>query len=453
MPQRSLLFSSDVDVSRVLGQVLRAMGLEVEHCSEIFAAVEKLTTRSFDLIIVDLDDGVEAGFLLKTSRELKSSKQALAIALARSGMNTEETGVSLVLNKPLVADRARWTLLHSEPFLSHLKAWVPDSSAEKVSPATALSEPALKPAPPEEPAEAEVQPIVPLAETAGTKFRLTANLIHRSDAKRGWRRRPYDSDPVEHVKRAALKTSAGYLPLIRQSVLGAILILLAYVGIEPARSEAVVSSVAVMYQKAVQSTNDWLNAPARNPESAQMKPSLQAAADRAHAPKIRVTPVAAPTQPAEEIVPPPEPPESETVEAPQPVDVNASPQIPESLRASYDSAPVPNLPDRSGKPGTSLLSAVEPVVLPEDLAQKLLIEKVQPTYPEQAVKAGLQGPVVLEARISPEGTIQDLKLVRGYLILGQAASQAVRQWRYKPYLLNGQAVETQTYVTVNFKLP
>jgi periplasmic protein TonB len=83
----------------------------------------------------------------------------------------------------------------------------------------------------------------------------------------------------------------------------------------------------------------------------------------------------------------------------------------------------------------------------------LLLQKVQPSYPEQARRAGLQGSVVLRAWIGRDGTIRDVKLIRGSLLLGQAAYQAVRQWRYQPYMLNGRAVEAQTYVTVDFRLP
>ncbi len=52
-----------------------------------------------------------------------------------------------------------------------------------------------------------------------------------------------------------------------------------------------------------------------------------------------------------------------------------------------------------------------------------------------------------------DGSIRDLKLVRGSLFLGRAAYNAVKQWRYQPYILNGRPVEAQTYVTVDFRLP
>ena len=105
------------------------------------------------------------------------------------------------------------------------------------------------------------------------------------------------------------------------------------------------------------------------------------------------------------------------------------------------------------KRSPGLLSQVEPVNLAEDLSQALLLQKVTPSYPQQALKAGVEGAVILQAWIGKDGSIRDLKLVDGSLLLGRAAVEAVRQWRYKPYLRNGVAVEAQTYVTVNFRLP
>ncbi|PYX00907.1 MAG: hypothetical protein DMG86_11410 [Acidobacteria bacterium] len=114
-----------------------------------------------------------------------------------------------------------------------------------------------------------------------------------------------------------------------------------------------------------------------------------------------------------------------------------------------------SMTDRSmtGRPPTSLLGGLEPVSVSEELSAALLLDRVQPSYPQQALRAGLQGPVVLQAWIARDGTIRELKLIRGSLLLGQAAYEAVKQWRYKPYLRNGHAVEAQTYVTVDFRLP
>ncbi len=82
----------------------------------------------------------------------------------------------------------------------------------------------------------------------------------------------------------------------------------------------------------------------------------------------------------------------------------------------------------------------------------LLIKKVTPNYPQLAKQARIQGAVVLQAEISKEGTIQNLQLISGHPMLAPAAIEAVKQWRYKPYLLNGEPVAVETTVVVNFSL-
>src|ERR1035437_10322356 len=82
----------------------------------------------------------------------------------------------------------------------------------------------------------------------------------------------------------------------------------------------------------------------------------------------------------------------------------------------------------------------------------LLIKKVTPNYPALAKQARIQGHVLLQAEISKDGTIQNLQLISGHPMLAPAAIEAVRQWRYKPYLLNGEPVAVETQVVVNFSL-
>ena len=81
-----------------------------------------------------------------------------------------------------------------------------------------------------------------------------------------------------------------------------------------------------------------------------------------------------------------------------------------------------------------------------------LTHKVQPAYPALARSARIQGVVVLEAMISKQGTIENLRLLAGHPMLAPAAIDAVRQWRYRPYILNGEPVEVETQITVNFAL-
>ena len=81
-----------------------------------------------------------------------------------------------------------------------------------------------------------------------------------------------------------------------------------------------------------------------------------------------------------------------------------------------------------------------------------LIHKVQPDYPPLARSARIQGPVVLQAVISRQGTIENLRVLTGHPMLVRAAIDAVSQWRYRPYALNNEPVEVETQITVIFSL-
>ena len=82
----------------------------------------------------------------------------------------------------------------------------------------------------------------------------------------------------------------------------------------------------------------------------------------------------------------------------------------------------------------------------------MLIHKVQPVYPALARQARIQGTVILQAEISKTGDIINLQAVSGHPMLIPAALDAVKQWKYRPYILNGEPVEVDTQVTVNFTL-
>ena len=81
-----------------------------------------------------------------------------------------------------------------------------------------------------------------------------------------------------------------------------------------------------------------------------------------------------------------------------------------------------------------------------------IVHQVLPIYPDLARKAHIQGNVQLQAIITREGTIAELTVISGHPMLAPAALDAVRQWRFRPYMLNGQAVPVETTITVNFHL-
>jgi TonB family protein len=75
------------------------------------------------------------------------------------------------------------------------------------------------------------------------------------------------------------------------------------------------------------------------------------------------------------------------------------------------------------------------------------------THPEPARQQHVQGPVELKVLVGTDGLVRSLTTISGDPLLVSAATDAVRQWKYKPYFLNGEPVEVETQVTVNFKLP
>ena len=88
----------------------------------------------------------------------------------------------------------------------------------------------------------------------------------------------------------------------------------------------------------------------------------------------------------------------------------------------------------------------------QGIPQGLLVKKVNPEYPEEARRGRIQGTVVLHVLISKAGDITKIEVVSGDPLLTPEAIRVVKQWKYRPYLLNGQAVEVDTQIQVNFTL-
>lgn len=84
--------------------------------------------------------------------------------------------------------------------------------------------------------------------------------------------------------------------------------------------------------------------------------------------------------------------------------------------------------------------------------QGLLISKQPPVYPEEARTAHIEGTVLMAMEISRDGSVCRIMLISGHPLLAPAAIDAVKQWKYRPYLLNGQPIEVETQAQVNFTL-
>jgi len=95
------------------------------------------------------------------------------------------------------------------------------------------------------------------------------------------------------------------------------------------------------------------------------------------------------------------------------------------------------------------MASIEPVNLPESTVRELLTQPVDPEYPAKA--AGQRGSVALQVVIGRDGAVQDAKFLQGSLVFARPAIDAVKQWRFKPYSMNGRAVSVQSTITLNFK--
>jgi TonB family protein len=482
----SLLFSSDEEASRALSHAFKDLEFEVEICPEIFSAVEKITSRSFDMIVSDWNEGLEAVFLLKTVRELKGNHSAFTLAIANADAATaaREAGADLVLSRPLVADAVKYALLTSDSFLAQMKSWLPrlaPTSAEAVTSSQVVAKPvadstcrapenwtpesrvpdhkasenkAFDSSPrlrawPSPPPPRRIESVLPVV-AAEPIFE--DDLLYRSRVQ-----------TLFQAPEPTFSSSSSLQKRVRSRVLPGLAIAVAFLSVgyvfsEPLRGEATTNPVAKICGRVLEQTEGWLHRPNGNQtpapaaEVAQENGNSQYVRPGRAVSRITITPVRDPFE--KEVAPAPAEPvpaaPAETLPpTPQPVAANTV-RIPDSLRMQVQTASMRTVAERIAP---SLLAALEPVSLSEDLSRRLLMQKVLPSYPEQAVKARLQGPVVLQAWIGRDGTIQDLKLVRGSLLLGQAAYRAVKQWRYQPYLINGRAVEAETFVTVDFRLP
>jgi len=472
----SLLFSSDEEASRSLSCAFRDLEFEVETCPEIFSAVEKITRRSFDVVVSDWNEGLEAVFLLKTVRELKANQTAFTIAIAGtdSAAAAREAGADLVLSRPLVPDQVKYALLTSDAFLVQMKSWLPRTGQTPVgttppklqgtapgsTPRRKVSEgnllqaaasdlhPRVWPSPPPPRRKEQVAAPVVAAESI-----FDDDLLHQSRVHNSFRApEPSFSSSTTLPKKTRNRVLPGLAIAVAFLSVG-------YVFSEPLRGQGTTASVAKMCGRVLERTEAWLHRP---DEDARPATGVLMAANQGmqfarsgqtvehiHVGPATTQPHAEPVASAPEV--PPVPAEAEPPVQPQPGASTSRVHIPDSLKtAALQTASMRSVATRVAP---SLLAALEPVSLSEDLSRRLILQKVLPNYPDQAVKARLQGAVVLQAWIARDGTIQDLKLVRGSFLLGQAAYRAVKQWRYQPYLVNGRAVQAETFVTVDFRLP
>ena len=140
------------------------------------------------------------------------------------------------------------------------------------------------------------------------------------------------------------------------------------------------------------------------------------------------------------------------VPAAQPKSATADAPAPSLIGMSGADAAVPP-PTFVANTGSAVKPVLQALTISQGVSQGMVIKKVSPSYPPTAFRMRMEGTVELLATVSKDGNITHVKVISGDSQLAKAASDAVKQWKYKPYQLNGEPVEIQTQVTVNFKLP
>jgi TonB family protein len=474
------LFSSNEETSRQIGQALIELDFSVDSCREIFAALEKLTTRRYEAVIADSCDGAEAAFLLKTARELKSTQSAFTVVLGDSeGLSADLTGATHVLRSPFISEKVKYDLLTCDVFLANMRSWLtPAESSRKAIDAAEIDsrvpgelEPRVIGAEPQRAIEPSPIQSQILAEAGGfdPMEDVDASLPSHSDIQTLFAN--------ANAQAEASTKSGPIIPLLLCVGLGAAMLFTDYVFDEHPLWNRVVSASSNIGREVEARAEALIHRGAHNrakdegqlPEAAQVRGRRFRSRNDA---RIHVTeiypnmPVQQPslstTELATFMLTNEETPAAVGLELgnrPSPLFADplfaaplvAASAVPESLHAG-SRPPVAEYELPADVP-TRLVRALLPVNLTGDLADKLLLEKTQPSYPALAVRSRLQGSVVLQALIGTDGMIRDLKLLSGPMLLGKAACEAVKQWKYKPYLLEGHAVEATTLVRVDFKLP
>jgi TonB family protein len=457
MALRALFFSRNPDTVDALTPALQEAGIRADVCADIFNAIEKGTKQPFACVIADWVDQPEAGFLLKRARESGPNRNAVAIVIVDGDPSPEEERehrLDFLIYRPISADEVRAVLAKARQQMQlHAQAFATDPDTDASLDRPEIQEPAepteedpnlvavaadlpetLHPADLPDATEDEgtfaEDYLRPRPSRLGSAFRvIAATLLVAVAAYFLWAARP----TIQYLA----TTREGVLHIFKDSIAA-----LFYVNRSGARS---VSSVAVDAQQ-----DAYFNRRAVKPGSSTAPINvISAEVELPHSVRYLHTSFDFPLPTPELHVDP----------LPQPV--RRAP-LPDSLRSSAPITPPPSL---TVTPGQMMPVSTPPPVVPlasqygdsvrltEQAARALAIHTVDPSYPPEARAQKLQGSVVLQTVIGRDGSVQDVKLVRGYFILAKAAIAALKQWRFKPSTINGRPVEAQTTITLNFTYP
>ena len=457
MPLRALVYSKVPLTASALVPACEKVGIRTEVCADVFSAIEKGTKQAYSCLIVDWSDQPEAGFVVKRARESAPNGNAVVIAVVDhepASVEVRANRLDFLIYRPIAEEEAAAVLtkacqqmeLHSAAMGMELQSSLEPSGANESS------------ATPEDPNLDSVTTAVPKKrQRVEPSGEMTGEASTESDL-----RDEQNAEVLPPKRTGSVFTlravCAGVLTLAAAFCLWQVRDTIHYLahtreGVRHVFHESLAALLSGNQSdsKAVGSVatdsqpDAYFVRTGPNPGS---QPSLGIVSTEANVPETytRLPRAFDFPLPAPEYKPSPLP----------PIHSDRGP-VPESLRGSLPiGPPVVAAPTQVMPVSVPVLTPQqfgEPVHLSEQAARTLLVRTVEPAYPPEAAAQKMQGSVVLQAVIGRDGSVEDLKLVRGYFVLGRAAIAAVKQWRFQPYIVNGHAAQTQTTFTINFTRP
>jgi TonB family protein len=452
MAFRALLFSKSSETNAAMTAACKNAGIPVDVCSDIFTAIEKGKKRAFSCVIADWADQPEASFLLKRARESAVNRDTLAVAVVDhdpTHVELRDNRLDFLIYRPISDEEADAVLAKACERMQPLKAEdAAESAGEENSPSVGAHAVSFGADQPQH--SQQTQPIVfpevdPAEEDGGNA--------------------DYEEEPRHRIHAIGFRgVSAAVLLLATAFCLWRSHEIFEYLAQTPEGGFRVLrESVASLFHT---KQNVALPADSRASDG-QVDADFKGETGASNAQKPALGLVATESTLAETLIP-----LRKAADFPLPVPTverrDVAPirreraAIPESMKSSAPIAPpmvvtvgpAQMMPVSAPQPPQPAVQQFnEPVTVSEEAERALLVHTVNPIYPAAALAQKLHGSVVLQARIGRDGSVEDLKIVRGYFILAQAAIAAVKQWRFQPYTLSGHAAATQTIITLNFSYP
>jgi len=455
MAFRALLFSKSPETDAAMTVACESTGIRAEVCSDIFTAIEKGKTQTFSCVIADWADQPEASFLLKRARESTPNRNTVAIAIVDHDPTPTElrdNRLDFLIYRPISAEEADAVLAKACEQMQPASAadaaeWSREDDASSAV-ASAVSAGADAPEQSRQNPQAGFAEANAAEDTAGGE--IAADEVEEEPRERShatgfrgacaavlvlmavfclWRSR----EAVEYLSR----TPEGRFRVLRESV--AAFFYMNQTGALPAGSAGDDAQQDAHYSRDPGNSN----APTPALEVIATESTLTEA--RIPLPKAPDFPLPVPVFEHQDAGP------IHMERAAIPESMRNSPPIERPVVVTVN--PAQMMPVSAPQPQPAIQQFSEPVAISEEAARALLVHTVNPVYPPEALAQKLHGAVVLQAVVGRDGSVEDLKIVRGYFVLGRAAIAAVKQWRFQPYSVDGHAVSTQTTITINFSYP